>query len=228
MSTCFCRSSFTHLYHSPVRISFRSRIHGPLSPSPVPSSSVAPQSLNLRRSSALLSFMGPRTCLAHQSGSQFLCRSPVTERTSFAGPPFVQGSTDLPRSPVRTSLRWRVHATVSFTVPRFVSPSSVLRSSVIPRPHLLSLTGPWTCLVHRFPLPPSFIGSHFPCYSSLHSTCTMCVYGGAVCTDLVNQLQYNAISDIISLLLPPTWVALLYVRSAWLDCYTVPRDLVSW
>jgi hypothetical protein len=57
----------------------------------------------------------------------------------------------------------------------------------------------------------------------------MCVYGGAVCTDLSNQLQYTAISEIVSLLLPPTWVALLYVRAAWLDYCAVPRDLVvSW
>jgi hypothetical protein len=83
MSTCFCRSSFTRLCHSPVRISFRSRVHGLASLTClVPSSSVVPQSLNLRRSPVLLSFTGPRTCLSHQSafpfvhGSTHLCRSP--------------------------------------------------------------------------------------------------------------------------------------------------------
>jgi hypothetical protein len=164
MSTCFCRSSFTRLCHSPVRISFRSRVHRPLS----------------------------FTC------SQFLCSSPVTESTSFAGPPFVHGSTHLCRSsfPATSVLH------------RFSVPLS------IPGPHLLSLTGTWTCVVHRFPLSPSYIGSHFPCCSSVPRGCTVCVYGGAVCTDLVNQLQYVAISDVIFLLLPPTWVALLYVRAA--------------
>jgi hypothetical protein len=48
-----------------------------------------------------------------------------------------------------------------------------------------------------------------------------------VCTDLVNQLQYSTISDdVISLLLPPTWVALLHVRAAWLDYCAVLRNFV--
>jgi hypothetical protein len=65
------------------RSAFRSRVHGPASlTSPVPSSSVTPQSLNLRRSAVLLPFTGPRKCLAYQSaipfvhGSSHLCRSP--------------------------------------------------------------------------------------------------------------------------------------------------------
>jgi hypothetical protein len=132
MPTCFCRSSFTHIYDSPVRISYRSRVHGPLS----------------------------------FTGSRFLCPSPVTEPTLFAGPPFVHGSTDLPHSPVwfpvplsfmgpRTcvvhrsplrqsfigslflchspviSFRSRVHGPVSFTVSHFLRPSSVPTSPVV-------------------------------------------------------------------------------------------------
>ena len=131
-----------------------------------------------------LSNTGPWTCLGHQSAV-----------------PFEHGSMDLPRSPVRSSFRTRVHAPVSFPA-----------SSVFHRfssPHFLSLMGPRTCLVHRFPLPPSFIRSHISRCSSVPSRCTMCV-GGAVCNDLVNQLHYTAISDIICLLLPVTWVALLY------------------
>jgi hypothetical protein len=125
------------------------------SPSLVPSSSVVPRSLNLRRSPVLLSFRGPRTCLAHQSAF-----------------PFVHGSTHLCRSSFPTS-----------SVP------------------------------NRLPL---------PCCSSVPSSCTMCVFGGAVCTDLVNQLQYTVISDIISLLLPPTWLALVICprRVASLSCCT--------
>jgi hypothetical protein len=167
MSTCFCRPSFTHLCHSPVRTSFRSGVHGPLS----------------------------------FTGSQFLCRSPVTEPTSFAGPLFVHGSTNLPRSPVR------------FPVP-------------------LSFTGPRTCVIHRSPLSKSFIGSPFLGHSPVPISFRSLVHGpvsftvshslrpssiptfpvvhqfpvGArcVCSDLVNYLQYIAISDVISLLLPPT------------------------
>jgi hypothetical protein len=181
-----------------------------LSPSPVPSSSVVPPLLNLRRSPVLPSFTGPLTRLAHQSVSQFLCRSPVTEPTSFAGPPFVHGSTDMPRSPVRfpvplpfrghrtyvvrrssfrsrvhgpaslttpvpNSCRSRVYAPASFIVPRFVSPLSVLRSSVIPRfssPFALGsmdLSGssfPTSSVLHRFPLHLLFISSQ-----KVHDVC---------------------------------------------------------
>ena len=96
---------------------------------------------------------------------------------------------DLPRSPVCSSFRIRVHAPVLFPA------SSVLHW--FSSPHFLSLTGPRTCLVHRFPLPPSFIRSHISRCSSVPSRRTMCV-GGAVCNDLVKQLHYTAISDIMS------------------------------
>jgi hypothetical protein len=112
---------------------------------PVP---VVPQSLNLRRSPVLLSYTGPRTCLAHESGSQFLCRSPVTEPTSFACPASVHGSTDLPRSPVRISFRSRVHGPATLTCA-----------------HFLPFTGPRICVVHRSSRLESFIGSPFLCHS---------------------------------------------------------------
>jgi hypothetical protein len=54
----------------------------------------------------------------------------------------------------------------------------------------------------------------------------MCVYGGAAYVDLVNQLQYTAITDVISLLLPPTWVALLHSRAAWLTIVHWPVILL--
>jgi hypothetical protein len=126
------------------------------SPSPVPSSSVVPELLNLRRSPVLLSFTGPRTSLAHQSGSQFLCRSPVTEPTSFTGPrtclAHQSGSQFLCRS--------RVHAPMSFPVLRFVSPASVLHSSVTSRS-----SSPYaheSMDLSRSPFPTSSVLHQFP------------------------------------------------------------------
>jgi hypothetical protein len=141
--------------HSPVRISFRSRAHGPVT----------------------------------FTGSQFLCNSPVTEPTSFAGPPFIHGSTNLPRSPVRFPfpLPFPVTEPTSFAGPPFVHGSkhlcrspfpaaSVLhRFSILlsfPGPHLLSLTGPWTYLVHRFPLTLLFVSSQL-----VHD---VCICGGCM------------------------------------------------
>jgi hypothetical protein len=122
MSTGFCRFSFTHLCRSPVRISFRSPIHGPLSftgsqflcRSPV----TEPTSLV---STHTVSLTSPRTCLAHQSAFPFvhwsthICRSPfrlscigcpfLCHSTAAPPPPFpfVHGSTDLSLSPLPTS-----------------------------------------------------------------------------------------------------------------------------
>jgi hypothetical protein len=129
MSTCFCRSSFTHLCHSPVRISFRSRVHGPLS----------------------------------FTGSQYLRRSPVTEPTSFVGPRFIHGSTDLPRSPDRfpVALSFLSH----WTYPSFAGPPYVHGSTALPRsPVHISVRS----RVHApvsFPLRQSFIGCPFLCHS---------------------------------------------------------------
>jgi hypothetical protein len=126
-----------------------------LSPSPVPSSSVVRPLLNLRCSPVLPSFTGPRTCLAHQSGSQFLCRSPVTAPTSFAGHPSVHGSTDLPRSPVRFPVP------LSFTGPRTcVVHCSPLRQSFIGSPFLCHspVLISFRSQVHR---PVWFTVSHF-------------------------------------------------------------------
>jgi hypothetical protein len=141
-----------------------------LSPSPVPSSSVVPQLLNLRRSPVLSSFTGPRTCLAHQSGSQFFCRSLVSEPTSFAGPPFVNGSTNLPRLPVRFPVPLLFTGPpLSSIVRRFVSPSSVIRSSISPRSASPFAHGsidrsrssfPTSSVPHRFRLPP--VAHQFP------------------------------------------------------------------
>jgi hypothetical protein len=141
-----------------------------LSPSPVPSSSVVPQLLYLRRPPVLLSFTRQQPCLARQFGSQFLCRSPVTEPTSFAGPPFVHGSANLPRSPVRFPVP------LSFTGPRTYvvhrsplrqsvigSPSSVIRRSSFPYAHgsmdLSRSPFPTSSVLQRFPLTLLFISS---------------------------------------------------------------------
>jgi hypothetical protein len=149
------------------------------------------------RSPALISFPSRVHRPLFFTGSQFRCRSPVTEPTSFAGPPFVHGSTDLPRSPVRfpvplsflshctyvvrrASFRSRVHGPASltsphfraFTHPRFASRSSVLRSSVIPRSSSPFSHGSRDLSRSPFPtspLPPCFIGSHFRCCSSVPS-----------------------------------------------------------
>jgi hypothetical protein len=90
--------------------------------------------------------------------SSTVVRSPVTEPRSFAGPPFVHGSTDLPRSPVR------------FPVPL----SFVLRSLNLHRsPVRLSFTGPRTCLAHQSAFPIVYGSTHlcrspFPASSVLH------------------------------------------------------------
>jgi hypothetical protein len=75
---------------------------------------------------------------------------------------------------------------------------------------------PTSSVLHRFPRSLSFISSQ-----SVNSVC-VCVYGGAVYVDLVTQLQYAAISEVISLLLPPTWVALLHARAAWVTIVPWP------
>ena len=101
---------------------------------------------------------------------QFLSNTSLRTRLVHqSAVPFERGSMDLPRSPGRSSFRTRVHAPVSFPA------SSVLHR--FSSPHFLSLTGPRTCLVHRFPLPPSFIRSHISRCSSVPSRCAMCVWG---------------------------------------------------
>jgi hypothetical protein len=142
-----------------------------------------------------LSNTGLRTCLVHQSAV-----------------PFEHGSMDLPRSPVRSSFRTRVHGPASVTSPQFLSNTgpctclghqaavsfehgsthlcrSPLRLSFIGSPVLISF-------LSRVHGPVLFTVSHFLRPSSVPTSPVVhqfpvgarCVYGGAVCNDLVNQL----------------------------------------
>jgi hypothetical protein len=134
-------------------------------------------------------------------------------------------SLNLRRSTVGISFPSWVHGPVSIHLFPF-PPSPILSRFLSISSHFLSFTSPKACLFHRFPLPPSFIGPYVLCRSSVPSLSTvcvcvyvwcvnMCVYGGAAYADLVNQLQCAAISDVVSLLLPPTWVAQLHARASW-------------
>lgn len=152
---------FLHLWRSPVRISFRSRVDGPLSFN---------GSLFLCRSAVTepTSFAGPpfvhgsTDLLLSPVRFQFLCRSSVTEPTSFAGPPFVHGSSDLPRSPVRSSFR---SGSTHLCRSPFPASSFLRRFSVplsFPGPHH-GFTDPsrspfpTSTVLHRCPLPLLFI-----------------------------------------------------------------------
>jgi hypothetical protein len=119
---------------------------------------------------------------------------------------------------VHVFLQVFVHSFLSFTTPQFLSNTglwtclghqsavlfeygsthlccSPLRQSFIGSPVLISFLsrvhGPVLYTVSHF------LRSHITRCSSVPSRRTMCV-GGAVCNDLVKQLHYTAISDIMS------------------------------
>jgi hypothetical protein len=223
---------WTGLVHDYVHVFLQVFVHSPLSfTSAYFVSFTGPWTSLLHRFPAPLSFPGHWTYVVRRSSFRSRVHAPASLTSPVPSSTVVPRSLNLRRSPVllsftgpRTCLahqsgsqfvcRSRVYAPVSFTVPRFVSPSSVLRFS-FPFAHgsmdLSRSSFPTSPVVHQFPV----------------GTRCVCIHG--CCTDLVNQLQYTAISDVISLLLPPTWVALLYVRAAWLDYCAVPGDLVvSW